>query len=139
MAYNFWQLDPEFEADFVQGELRPDMVSEKACAHRKSNDDASDTTTTLSTSYAVSHHELSLRLHEVIQSRLEERVKELEIALESSQRKVQMMEPKLSGHYDEWDHPLVVNLSGEALDAYNEAYEELVKRDYTEENSQSGI
>ncbi|XP_054805314.1 uncharacterized protein LOC129308272 [Prosopis cineraria] len=157
---DFVELDPEFEADFAQGELQIDMVSWKAFAHRKSNDDAGDISTPLPTTYAVSPHELSLRLHEVIQSRLEERVKELEIALENSQRKVKMTESKLNGRYqrkfpgcrqaspftgeassvdEEWEHPLVLNLSGEALDAYNEAYEELVKRDDSEENSPSGI
>ncbi|XP_028763566.1 uncharacterized protein LOC114721851 [Neltuma alba] len=154
------ELDPEFEADFAQGELQTDKVSGKAFAHRKSNGDASDISPPLATTYAVSPRELSLRLHQVIQSRLEERVKELETALENSQRKVQMMESKLSGHhqrefpgcelaspftgetssaYDEWDHPLLVNLSDEALDAYNEAYEELIKRDDSEENSLSSI
>ncbi|KAF7806259.1 uncharacterized protein G2W53_038420 [Senna tora] len=157
------EVDPDFVADFAQGELRADTVRGKPLAQPKSDDDTSETTTPLPADYAVSPHELTLRLHEVIESRLEERVKELEIALQNSQRKVQLMESEHKhcykrnfhsyGHaslfsrgnpltYDDCDpmaEPLVMNLSGEALDAYNEAYEELMKTDESEENSPSGI
>uniref|UniRef100_A0A0R0JQ52 Uncharacterized protein n=1 Tax=Glycine max TaxID=3847 RepID=A0A0R0JQ52_SOYBN len=145
------ELDPEFVADFSQGELRADMVSGKDSLHPKSNEDAGDATP-LPANYAVLPHELSLRLHEVIQSQLEQRVKELEIALENSQRKVQLFESKqesylqkassFSKENDDCDlmsQPLILNLSGEALDAYNEAYEELIKINDSEENSPLGI
>ncbi|KAL2340693.1 hypothetical protein Fmac_008633 [Flemingia macrophylla] len=145
------ELDPEFIADFAQGELRADMVSGKDSVHPKSNEDASDPTP-LPANYAVLPHELSLRLHEVIQSQLEERVKELEIALENSERKVQLLESKQEGYLqksssfsrgnddcDLMSQPLILNLSGEALDAYNEAYEELIKINDSEENSPLGI
>lgn len=153
----FLQLDPEFVADFAQGELRADMVSGEDFVHPKSNEDANDDTTPLPGNYAVSPHELSLRLHEVIQSQLEERVKELEIALENSQRKVRLLESEDEGNFqkassftargnpltyedcDPMSQPLILNLSGEALDAYNEAYEELIKINESEENSPSGI
>ena len=135
--------------------MRADSVSRKGFVHPKSNEDAGDITP-LPGNYAVSAHELSLRLHEVVESQLEERVKELEIALENSQRKVRLMESEHKGSsqrassfnggnmltYEDCDpmvQPLILNLSGEALDAYNEAYEELIKIDDSEENSPSGI
>lgn len=42
-----------------------------------------------------------------------------------------------SSAYDKLDHPLVANLSGEALNAYNEAYEEPMRTDDSGENSPS--
>nr|KYP45804.1 hypothetical protein KK1_032622 [Cajanus cajan] len=139
------ELEPEFVADFAQGELRADMVSGEDSDHP--NEDASDPTP-LPANYAVLPHELSLRLHEVVQSQLEERVKELESALENSQRKVLLLESKQEGYLqksssfsrenddsDLMSQPLILNLSGEALDAYNEAYEELIKINDSEENS----
>jgi len=151
MVHKFLQLDPEFVADFAQGELRVDMVSGKDSVYPKSNEDAGDATP-LPVNYAVLPHELSLRLHEVIQSQLEQRMKELEIALENSQRKVRLLESKqenclqkassFSKENDDCDlmsQPLILNLSGEALDAYNEAYEELIKINDSEENSPLGI
>ncbi|KAJ4824017.1 hypothetical protein Tsubulata_046177 [Turnera subulata] len=158
------ELDPDFEADFAQGELRPDMADLHALAQSESDQDASRTPTTHSANYAVSPRELSLRLHEVIQSRLEERVKELETALQDSQRKVQLMEfehlntqRKLSSNelrystadqqsptsekdYNIMNQPLVMNLAGEALDAYNEAYVELMKMNESDdEDSPVGV
>ncbi|TQD99983.1 hypothetical protein C1H46_014362 [Malus baccata] len=144
------ELDPNLMADFAQGELRADLVGGLSVGQPGSNEEASSTSTDHHcANYAVSPRELSLRLHEVIQSRLEERVQELEVALQNSQRKVQIAELK---HKDSWrdlsdnhrhsaiheitnsaekckttEEPLVMNLSGEALHAYNEAYEELMK------------
>lgn len=146
--------------------MRACKVPDKSFSPGKSDENNSDAVTPLPANYAVSPHELTLRLHEVIECRLEERVKELEIALENSQRKVQLMETEhkqcyqrnfssysqaaasfgggnpLTYEYEDGDlmaQPLVMNLSGEALDAYNEAYEELLKTDESEENSPSGI
>lgn len=146
----FLQIEPEFVADFAQGELRADKLSGKDIVHPKSNEDANEITP-LPGNYAVLPHELSLRLHEVIQSQLEERVKELEIALEQSQRKVNLLESEHQISFqkeasltsencdtDTMSQPLVLNLSGEALDAYNEAYEELIKINDSEEDSPSG-
>ncbi|KAI4335908.1 hypothetical protein L6164_014504 [Bauhinia variegata] len=156
------ELDPDFLQDFAQGELRVDRVREKASTHPKSNEDVGDTPTTLPGNYAVSPRELSLHLHEVIQSRLQQRVEELEIALQNSQRKVKLLESKHEGFYrgdcssceqalyftrgtpvtnkdcDPMAQPLVMNLSGEALDAYNEAYEELINIDESEDDSPTG-
>ncbi|KAF1875614.1 hypothetical protein Lal_00006244 [Lupinus albus] len=154
------EFDPDFVADFAQGELPNDKVH--VGDNVQSNEDTSDTTN-LPVNSAVSPRELSLRLHEVMQSRLEERVEELEIALQNSLRKLWFMELEhetcsrkhspgggqassfTKGNiltYDDCDpmiQPLVTNLSGEALGAYNEAHEELVKIDNSEENSPSGI
>ncbi|KAL9438438.1 hypothetical protein AB3S75_024165 [Citrus x aurantiifolia] len=153
---DFVELDPDFEADFAQGELKANMINRDKT---DSNQDASGSSTHHSGNYAVSPRELSMRLHEVIVSRLEERVKELETALENSQRKVQLMESQRKSSWRKFSNsplrfssdeeskeecnamaePLVMNLSGEALDAYNEAYEELMKIDDSEEeNSPSG-
>ncbi|XP_015883133.3 uncharacterized protein LOC107418941 isoform X1 [Ziziphus jujuba] len=150
------ELDPEFVADFAQGELRVDMIKGQAVDQPKSNPDETDPSTTChSGNYAVSPRELSLRLHEVIQSRLEERIDELEAALQNSERKVHLMESEhknrreFSNNELRWSssrensfskeecitmtQPIVMNLSGEALDAYNEAYEELMKTSESEE------
>ncbi|KAF2312860.1 hypothetical protein GH714_040913 [Hevea brasiliensis] len=152
---NVVQLDPNFVADIAQGELRADMVNGQAVNQLESDRDASGTSTSHTGNYTVSPRELSLRLHEVIQSRLEERVKKLEMALKSSERKLQLWESEhrnvwrkfpnselrySSGEEIEEDfnsmttQPLVMNLSGEALDAYNEAYEELMKINESQED-----
>ncbi|WCJ35843.1 hypothetical protein M5689_017072 [Euphorbia peplus] len=155
------ELDPDFVVDFAQGELRADMVNDVAIAQAESDRDASCTLTTPTGNYSVSPRELSLRLHEVIESRLEEHVKRLEQALQNSERKVQLMESQhksverkeLSGSklkyssgeespiseedFDPMGQPLVMNLSGKALDAYNEACEELMKTNDSEEDDSS--
>ncbi|XP_027331526.1 uncharacterized protein LOC113846945 [Abrus precatorius] len=156
------ELDPDFVADFAQGELRTDMIDGKDFGHSKLNEDASDAM--IPVNYAVSPRELSLRLHEFIQSRLEERVQELEIALENSQRKLRLLESEHESHSqknfsscgkassftkgtlltfdgsDRTTESLVMNLSGEASGgAYNDTYEELIKIDDYEENSPLSI
>ncbi|KAK8604579.1 hypothetical protein V6N13_099515 [Hibiscus sabdariffa] len=141
------ELDLDFEADFAAGELRSDTVNVQALVESVSSEDSSGDPTTHSGNYAVSPRELSLRLHEVIQSRLEERVEELETALQNSQRKVKLMESEQKNSWkvsnSEWKYneefncpsdPLVMKLSGEALDAYNEACKELSKTDESEED-----
>lgn len=155
------EVDPDFDADFAQGELIVDTkINGQAQPESESIEEKEGGSTSHYGNYAVSPRELSLRLHEVIQSRLEERVEELETALQNSQRKLKLME---SGETD-WKNfsntefrrfsteesslaqedcdtkaqPLVINLSGEALDAYNEAYDELLKINGSEdEDSQS--
>ncbi|XP_050376899.1 uncharacterized protein LOC126794275 [Argentina anserina] len=196
------ELDPKLMADFAQGELRADMVGGHNVALPESNENASSRSTAHHYgNYVVSPRELSLHLHEVIQSRLEERIQELEAALESSQKEDLIVELELkdcskdssdscvqstiqegtnSNDQSEfiieppammsalWNQnsqkvcvmesehkdcsrdnscvqstiqdctnfkeqrattiePLVMNLAGEALHAYNEAYEELMK------------
>lgn len=85
------QLDPEFVEDFAEGELRNDMINGQTSARTKPNEEASDSTAH-SGNYTVSPRELTLRLHDVIQSRLESRIKELESALQKNQRKLQLID-----------------------------------------------
>lgn len=128
-------------ADFPKGKLTApagENVSEKS----RAKDGSSSSSTTQSINYAVSPRALTLRLHEVIQSRLEERIQELELALENSQRKVRLLESsrKRSASRQfltDMARPLVMNLSSEALSAYDEAYEEFMKFDSSEEDSPS--
>lgn len=112
--------------------------------------------------YVVSPHQLTLRLHEVIQSRLEGRVQELEIALENCQRKLWFMEsehknnsqkffPRKASSFSEGNvlacnecepmtEPLVMNLSDDPAGAYNGSYyEEIIKINDFEENSPSSM
>lgn len=141
------QLDLEFVADFAQGELRPGMIPGQAVAQPKSNQDGGDSSTPYSGNYAVSPRELSLRLHEVIQSRLKERVQELEAALQNSQRQLKLMESVQTSPWNGFSsyergysstpessiaqkcnsvaQPLIMNLSGEALDAYEGCIEKI--------------
>ncbi|KAB2073345.1 hypothetical protein ES319_A07G076500v1 [Gossypium barbadense] len=136
------EIDPDFVADFAEGELRSDMVTGQAHGQSMSNENRSGTSTTHSGNYAVSPRELTLRLHEVIRSRLEERVQELETALENSHRKVKLMESEHKNPNNKWTYsttesppvnedlhwtskPQVPKLSWETPDhAYNEAFEE---------------
>ncbi|XP_040989384.1 uncharacterized protein LOC121236932 isoform X2 [Juglans microcarpa x Juglans regia] len=139
------ELDLDFVADFAQGELRADMINDRA-AQPKSNEDARDTSTPHSGNYSVSPRELSLRLHEVIQSRLEDRVLELETALQNSQRKLNLMQSRPANSWKEFSrcerdssvressiaqkcNPLAQPLF---LDADSEAYIDLVKTDDSE-------
>ncbi|XP_039022577.1 uncharacterized protein LOC120155072 [Hibiscus syriacus] len=146
------ELDLDFVADFTDGELRSDMVNVQALVESVSDEDRCGSSTTHSGNYAVSPRELSLRLHEVIQSRLEEHVEELETALRNSQRKVKLMksenknsckvsnsEWKFNEEFDYLSDPLVMKLSGEALDAYNEACQVLSKTDESEEEDDAGL
>ncbi|KAL4324244.1 hypothetical protein GQ457_11G026930 [Hibiscus cannabinus] len=136
------EIDPDFVADFAEGELRFDIVTGQPLVQSMSNEDRSGSSTIHSANYAVSPRELSLRLHEVIQSRLEERVQELETALENSQRKVKLMEsehknPNNKGKYSTTletppinedlhctSKPQVPKLSWETPEAYEEVIEE---------------
>lgn len=85
------QIDPEFKEDFAEGELRIDMISRQSSGWTKPNEEASNSTAH-SGNYTVSPRELSLRLHDVIQSRLEERIKELENALQNNHRKLKLVD-----------------------------------------------
>ncbi|XP_073267106.1 uncharacterized protein [Populus alba] len=98
------EMDPNFELD-VEGDLSPDMGHKKPDDLSDSDDDASGSSTDPidTANYAVSPKELSLRLHEVIQSRLVVRIMELEAALENSQKRLHALEwdstsPKMDLH-----------------------------------------
>ncbi|GAB2270118.1 hypothetical protein Dimus_005026 [Dionaea muscipula] len=134
------EVDPDFVAEVVHGELRADII--RAGSGSSSIYDLSSTSTPDATKQAVSPHELCLRLHEFIKSKLEARILELEVALEESQKRVQQLESerttswRVSVHSESSStpdpdspmaRPLVMNLAGEALDAYHEAYEVLGK------------
>lgn len=148
---DFVEFDPDCIANVVQGELRLDKVKRQPSGSSDLDRDASGTSTNHidDGNYAVSPRELSLRLHEVIQSSLEARIMELETALQDSQKRVRSMEFEYNSQRDlfteveetsstqesptfvdessDIDQPMVVNLSGEALDAYNEAYDEIFR------------
>lgn len=90
------QLDQEFEAFTAPEHMKLNLLS------RQYNDDSSETDydeesgngteQNLPPNYAVSPRELSIKLHEVIESRLEERIGELETALQNSQNWLQFLE-----------------------------------------------
>lgn len=131
------QLDPDFEPGVAEGELRADMVTNNNHYERGS------TATPESANYAVSPRELSLRLHEVLQSQLEERIKELEAELKSKQtlnnyKSWNDFSGSDAGDEKHVDEPVVLNLSGEALDAYNEVCNEFAKFDESEEDDFEG-
>ncbi|TYI51921.1 hypothetical protein E1A91_D12G209400v1 [Gossypium mustelinum] len=158
------QIEAELEAELERFGLNMNVSNlegrlsdlDEALVKSVSNEDSCDTSTTHSRNYAVSPRELSMRLHEVIQSKLEERIEELEMALRNSQKKVKLMEwqykisrkisnsklkyssnpesPLANEEIDCQSGPLVMQLSGEALDAYIEAREELLKTDESEED-----
>lgn len=153
------QLEPDFEVEFAQGELRDDeQVERERFVETESNQEPCGNATPESGNYTVSPRELSLRLHKVINSRCEERIKELEIALQESQRKVEQLvmeaeeekkKPCESHHAVKRDsvrkhnpaeiqpQPLVMNLAGPALDAFNDSYEELMDiKHYSEEGDE---
>jgi hypothetical protein len=97
-------MDPNFELD-VEGDLSPDEGHKKPDELSDSDDDTSGSSTNPidTANYAVSPKELSLRLHEVIQSRLVVRIMELEAAVENSQKRLYALEsdstsPKMDLH-----------------------------------------
>ncbi|KAF8115631.1 hypothetical protein N665_0025s0099 [Sinapis alba] len=154
-----FELEPDFEVEFAQGELRDDdqVVRQRFDETESNHQEPLGNATPESGNYTVSPRELSLRLHKVINSRCEERIKELEMALQESQRKVEQLvmevEEKKKKPYSRLceSHavkrdsirkhnnpaeiqPLVMNLAGPALDAFNDSYEELMDiKDYSEE------
>ncbi|CAN7080695.1 unnamed protein product [Brassica oleracea var. botrytis] len=166
LEINMVEMEQDLEVEFEQGELIADRVRGK----RESNQDPSGNSTPESGNYAVSPRELSLRLHKVINSRLEKRITELETALQESQRKVEQLvmesESKKSSWSRVWEarevmayksdsiaiehtktnnnhaemQPLVMNLTGEALDAFNESYDELMNiNDDSEDDDESPL
>ncbi|XXG63438.1 hypothetical protein AAC387_Pa05g1632 [Persea americana] len=156
---DFDELDPDFVSNIVHGELKANMV--KGAADSDQDACGSSTTHVCPTNYAVSPRELSLRLHELIESRLEERIAELESAVEDSQKRLHLMEAgqvcsqrgfsssemgSLSTHESptvmEYTNtmsppPLFLNLSDNALNSYDEAYAELVKISNTKNENTS--
>lgn len=91
---DFVELDPEDEVDVAQGDLKLDCLNVQSPGSAESDWDTSGTSIVYSkpANYPVSPRELSSRLHEVIESRLEARIKELETALYHSQNRVCSLE-----------------------------------------------
>ncbi|BAT17775.1 uncharacterized protein [Oryza sativa Japonica Group] len=142
--------------DIVQGELKIDTThcdladhSSESAHGRDSRESSPDYTH--DANYPVSPRDLSLRLHKVIQQRLEERIKELETTLAQSemQTQVQVMateqilcertcsdsdsgspnqeSPVYIQETNSLVEPFCLNLAGDALEAYDEAYEEFMR------------
>lgn len=120
----------------VQGDLRPVKVQKPSGGLSDFDCDVTGTSTnhTYTADYTMSPRELSIRLHEVIHLQLEARIMELENALENTQKRLHSMEsenmiPQNNLYMDDegnndMDRPFI-NLSGEALNAFNEAYERI--------------
>ncbi|XP_019153408.1 PREDICTED: uncharacterized protein LOC109149848 isoform X2 [Ipomoea nil] len=147
------ELDPDFIPDLAEGELRDDDVFDRTEPLNYADRDESTNPTPYSANYSVSPRELSLRLYEVINSQLEERNRELETEVENLQRKARYMEVVLTNSCREFSNSeagsssaqgspvtrdevdcVVMNLAGEALDAYNDGYDELSKIIESEED-----
>lgn len=134
---DFVEIDPDLEADMVKGGLKVEVVGRNLDCPSDSDHDKSGTTgkPTENANYTVSPWELTLRLHELIESRLKSRIEELETALRSSQSRPNTLESlpvtSLSGiahseveslsTSDSSSLPLGISLSGQALDSCNEA------------------
>ncbi|KAK4833168.1 hypothetical protein QYF36_006102 [Acer negundo] len=91
------ELEPDFVPDVGRSDLKLDKATGEPCGFSDSDqdtdlpDDAGN--------YAVSPTELSLRLHEVIESRLKAHILELETALENSQNKLETLEMESTIHW----------------------------------------
>lgn len=90
------QLDRQYDVDKIQGDIKLDAAlrSQYENASESESDEESDTANgqTPPANYAVSPRDLSIRLHKVIESRLEARIKELETALQNTQNKFHSLE-----------------------------------------------
>ncbi|KAL9239456.1 hypothetical protein vseg_013776 [Gypsophila vaccaria] len=145
------EFDEDITAELVHGELQADTVPRRSSSEptidRGSN--STSTQTPHSAKDCVSPRELSLRLNEVIQSRLESRIMELEAELAKGQNHIKQLLSERRNYWRGFSNsgssssrcspraPLVVNLSGDALDAYNEALDELNRVQDQEEKPSS--
>lgn len=147
------ELNPDLIADVVYGELRADNLASEILENQVNSSSDTNTPSTAPTynaNYAVSPKEVSLRLHQLIQTRLEARIEELERELIQSQRQLHVMEAERVSSQRTFSnsdmgfssnqesprgmkpnsvvvHPFCLNLSRDALDAYDEAYEEFMQ------------
>ncbi|XP_078178237.1 uncharacterized protein LOC144572516 [Carex rostrata] len=146
------EVDQDLVGEIVQGELRVDALSRRDddIIEARSDDAINSSSSPVDAdtcNYPVSPRQLSLRLHEVIQERLEQRIKELERALAQSNEQLQLLENERSipsertlsnsemsssSHQDSptlvcQPSPFRLNLTGDALDAYGEACEEFMR------------
>lgn len=149
------QLDEESVPDIAQGEFKANMFVREAAEESYADRDGTGDSTPHMINYAVSPRELSLRLHEVLESRLEERVKELETALQNSVKKNRNAESKHAKSLRQFSNSeagsssaqgsptareinavaevAVIHLADDALHAYSEAYDEFTKVNGSEE------
>lgn len=133
MMQLYQELDQDIGEELVRGELNADIFRGKSSSEPTPDRGS----TPRSMKDGVSPRELSLRLHEVIQSRLQDRICELEADLAKCQKRIQHLELEKNIWRDVSQsessstlgspvaRPLIMNLSGDALDAYNEAFDEL--------------
>uniref|UniRef100_K3Z4J6 Uncharacterized protein n=1 Tax=Setaria italica TaxID=4555 RepID=K3Z4J6_SETIT len=153
---DFNEVDQEFIGDIVCGELKVDMIPRDLTDYSSESDHDMDSREsspdyTRGANYPVSPRDLSIRLHKVIQHRLEDRIKELESALAHRQKQAQLQMMVTDGIFSDricsnsetgssnqespmfiqetssMAEPYCLNLSGDALEAYDEAYEEFMR------------
>ncbi|XP_020572971.1 uncharacterized protein LOC110019583 isoform X2 [Phalaenopsis equestris] len=148
---DFIELDSALIADVAHGEFKEDLFINGGREYPIDEDEDSKNANTSGTArphdsnYSVSPKELSIRLHRVIESRLEERIKELESALEQSQMKLKLAEAERlsskppfsssdgSESSKQNESSSRLDLAGDALVAYDEAYGELMRLAETED------
>lgn len=155
--FDLSEIDQEFIGDIVQGELKIDMIRRDIADYSSESDHGRDSRHsspdyTRDAKYPVSPRDLSIRLHKVIQRRLEDRIKELETALAQSRKQTQLQimarervfserscsnsdsgsslnqdSPLFMQETGSSAEPFCLNLAGDALEAYDEAYEEFMR------------
>ncbi|KAJ3693717.1 hypothetical protein LUZ60_009197 [Juncus effusus] len=141
------EINEELDGEIVKGELKAETFNYKnddiSDDYDNHNDDISDENHWTG---PVSPRQLSIRLHELLQDRHEERIKELETQLAQSQRQIQILETEFSertlsnsdldsGPLNNNADPFCLNLSGEALNAYQEAFKEFEKEKDNDNNN----
>ncbi|KAG2706958.1 hypothetical protein I3843_05G114800 [Carya illinoinensis] len=156
---NYVELDPDFVVDVVRGDLRPIKIHRLSGGLSDSDSEGNETSTNHThTEYrTVSPKELSMRLHEVIQLRLEARIKELETAVEKTRKSLLSVESgnmisendlcmekdslltkesrTIIDEINDMDGPSVINLSKQASDTCNEAEKDNIWMAITEEEA----
>ncbi|KDP41309.1 hypothetical protein JCGZ_15716 [Jatropha curcas] len=90
-TFDSFQLDSDMEKDVTQEDDKVDKINEQPGIFYDSEHDSRETSSDHAQTEisAISPKELSLRLHEVIESRLRARITELHAALENSQKRLQ--------------------------------------------------
>ncbi|XP_006664130.1 uncharacterized protein LOC102705124 [Oryza brachyantha] len=155
-TFDFSEVDQDLIGDIVQGELKIDMARRDLTDYSSESDHGRDSREsspdcTHDANYPVSPRDLSIRLHKVIQQRLEERIKELETALAQSEKQTEVQvvateqilcertcsdsnsgspnqeSPVYIQETNSLAEPFCLNLAGDALEAYDEAYEEFMR------------
>lgn len=153
------QLDPDFVVDVACGDLRPIKIHRLSGGLSDPDSEGNETSTNHAhTEYrTVSPKELSMRLHEVIQLRLEARIKELETAVEKTRKRLLSVESEnmISENHlcmekgllltkesrtfideiEDINGPSIINLSKQASDAYNDADKDNIRMSITDEEA----